>query len=59
MSYEDYCPACGATLYFVRGHTECLTCHTVVESCCEGADGERHDHLPDVPAVPASDAASL
>ncbi|MDX1945192.1 MAG: hypothetical protein SFU86_07285 [Pirellulaceae bacterium] len=31
------CPACGGSLIEIRGKSQCERCHTICETCCEGA----------------------
>ena len=31
------CPACGRQLIEIRAKLQCSRCHTICETCCEGA----------------------
>jgi len=35
---DSFCPWCGSNAGTVRvaGHEQCVTCHNVTESCCDG-----------------------
>lgn len=33
------CPACGGQLIEIRAKLQCSRCHTICETCCEGARG--------------------
>jgi len=33
------CPVCGGELIEIRAKLQCSRCHTICETCCEGARG--------------------
>jgi hypothetical protein len=33
------CPVCGGHLIDIRGKLQCLRCHRICETCCEGRRG--------------------
>jgi len=33
------CPVCGGHLVEIRAKLECVRCHTIYETCCEGGRG--------------------
>gem|GEM_PF-3213467 len=33
------CPACGGPLMEIRHKLQCVQCHTICETCCEGGRG--------------------
>ncbi|RLS56472.1 MAG: hypothetical protein DWH91_06665 [Planctomycetota bacterium] len=33
------CPACGSGLMEIRHKLQCVRCHVIVETCCEGGRG--------------------
>jgi len=33
------CPVCGGPLFEIRAKLQCAQCHTICETCCEGARG--------------------
>jgi transposase len=37
MNFEDGCPWCGSIgRVEVHGHTQCTSCHHVIDDCCQG-----------------------
>ena len=43
---ERVCPFCGGQVIDIHGMAQCMHCHTLLDTCCEGASPNPHKAFP-------------